>query len=64
MLSIHVEIPSGAVSRGYEYDNTVKAQNAFVKIGQQLAEWKDFTADVIFSEEGVEVDRWTVRNAA
>lgn len=64
MFVIHTEMPSGAISRGYEYEDALRAAKAFARVAEQLGRWRDFVADVVLLEEGVEAERRKVRNAA
>lgn len=54
MIHIFTEIPSGARSRGYEYDDKdrEKAEKAFDTIVAQLQLWPKFTAEVWMKRPG------------
>lgn len=58
MYNLHTEVPSGALSKGYDYDDLEKAARAAKRICAQLVEMH-FIGVLILSENGVEVNRST-----
>lgn len=63
MYSIYVEMPSGARSRGYEYENVEDAGKAMGLIVTQLKSFNKFTADVVAAENGKDFAREHIENA-
>lgn len=61
MFNIRTELPSGAVSRGYDREDD-DALSWFEKVKAQLAAMK-FVGDLVLCEDGVELQRETF-NAA
>lgn len=57
MFHIHTELPSGAVSRGYDRQDEVAAINTFAAIVMQLKAMKNYVIDVVLTEDGVELQR-------
>ena len=51
MFNVHIEMPSGAVSKGYDRATEAEAQDYFEKIVKQLRTWKGFVADVVMLNE-------------
>jgi hypothetical protein len=61
MLTVAIEIPSGAISQprvAKDEDAALKRMERYVKI---MTEWKDYIADVILYEDNVEISRSYVR---
>lgn len=62
--NVHVEMPSGARSRGYDRETEEKAAETFSQVLAQLLPWKHFVADVVLVDnQGAELDRAGVENA-
>lgn len=57
MRSIHIEMPSGAASRNVDYKTDELARAAFDKMANQMQTWDNFSATIIMTEEGIEVER-------
>lgn len=64
MYRVQVEMPSGAVSIGVERKDEEGALKAFNAYLRQVKVMPYFTADVILSEDGVEIQREHISNAA
>lgn len=64
MYRIQVEMPSGAISIGTEREEEEKALATFESYFRQMSVWRNFSADVLLSEDGVETHRLEVRNVA
>ena len=62
MFNISIELPSGARSRGFERDTEEKALAAFNTAVDQVRQMKNFTADVILTDIGIEVKREHIDN--
>lgn len=60
MFRIHTEVPSGAQSRGYQYEDATKANENLARIADQL-DGMDFDGELIMTEDGVEVFRGRFR---
>jgi len=56
--NLHTEVPSGATSRGYEYETQEDAIEAFERVRQQLKEMQ-FVGRLILSDSGTEVQQET-----
>ena len=63
MFNIRTELPSGAISIGYERPTAERANNTFARVVAQCREMKNYTIDIILSEDGVELKREHVKNA-
>jgi hypothetical protein len=63
MFRIHTELPSGAISIGYERDDAEKANATFDRVVAQVREMKNYTIDVVMTDDGVELQREHVVNA-
>ena len=63
-MNVHVELPCGAVSRGYERDDPDKAQKTFDQVVAQLREFKNFVADVVMTEGRTELQRERIEHAS
>jgi hypothetical protein len=61
MYNIHTETPSGAVSRGYDYETEEKALTMFTRVEAQL-EAMGFVGDLILTEGGVVTRRESISN--
>ena len=57
MFNVHVEIPCGAISRGYDYPAAEEAAITFHRLVAQIRSWGTYTADVVITEDGHEVRR-------
>jgi hypothetical protein len=64
MFNVHTELPSGAVSRGYDRTDEVAAINTLARMVQQCHEMKNYTIDVVLTENGVEIQRERIHNAS
>lgn len=64
MFNVHTELPSGAVSRGYDRQDQVAAINTLAAMYMQLKEMKGYVIDVVMTEDGVEVQREHIANVA
>ena len=63
-MNIHVELPCGAVSRGYEREDPDKALATFDRVVAQLREFKNFVADVVLEDDRTEIQREHIENGA
>jgi hypothetical protein len=63
VFNIRTELPSGAISIGYERPTADKANTTFDRVVAQCREMKKYTIDVILSEDGVELKRDHISNA-
>lgn len=63
MLNIRIDMPSGCSSRGYDRPNSECAAETFNEVVRILREWPDFTASVVLSDDGLELQRAGVANA-
>lgn len=63
-MNIHVELPCGSMSRGYEREDPDKAQATFDRVVAQLREFKNFIADVVLVDGRTEILREHIENAA
>jgi hypothetical protein len=57
VYNISVEMPSGALSIGYDYDDVVRAEKTFARVVAQLKAWPLFIADVVLMENRTEIQR-------
>ena len=58
MFRVQTELPCGAVSVGVEKNGHHEAMKVFESFVRQIQEFpKDYVADVILSEDGVEMKR-------
>lgn len=57
MFNIHVEMPSGAVSRGFDRADEAEALEVFDRVVAIIKDWGDITADVVMSDEKGEIKR-------
>jgi hypothetical protein len=64
MINICIEMPSGAVSIGYDRKDTEKATATFERVLAQVKSWPGFVCDLIMTEEMVETRREHVNVAA
>ena len=64
VYKIQVEMPSGAISIGTERAEEEKALATFKSYHDQMLRWSKFTASIILSEDGVEIQRDQVINVA
>lgn len=55
--NIHIEMPSGARSRGYDRKTEEESVAVFEQMVSQILAWKDFSADVVMTDESEEVRR-------
>lgn len=63
MFNISLEMPSGARSRGYDRKTEEKATETFEQVVAFVKPWRDFTADVIMTDIGIESRRERISNA-
>jgi len=63
MFNIHTEVPSGAVSRGYEYETEDIALANFARVKSQLNDM-GFVGVLVMTESGVEYQREVIPNAS
>ena len=63
-MNIHVELPCGAVSRGYEREDSDKALATFDRVVAQLREFKKFVANVVLTDGCTEIQREHIENVA
>lgn len=63
-MNIHVELPCGAVSRGYERDDLGKALATFDRVVVQILAFKKFVADVVLTDGRTEIQREHIENGA
>ena len=62
-MNIHIEMPSGARSIGYERVGN-EAVKAVASVAEQLSQWPNFVAYVVMTDEvGDEVYRRYIENA-
>jgi hypothetical protein len=64
MFNIHIEVPSGAVSRGYERETEEEAVKVFERNVAQIKPWDGIVCDVVMTEEGKEVKREHIDNGS
>ena len=64
MYNIHIEVPSGGKSRGWDREDEAGALQSFETAVSQIKAWKDYPADVVLLKDGIEVKREVIRNAA
>jgi hypothetical protein len=65
MFRVQTELPCGAMSVGIEKTEEESATKVFDSFVRQIAAFpKDYVADVILSEDGVELKREHIHNAA
>lgn len=57
MYNIHVEIPSGGISRGIDRQTEEEANRVFDHHVSQIKSWKSYVADVVLTADGVETRR-------
>jgi len=57
MLNIHTVMPLGNRSRGYDRKTEEEASEAFQRMVTQIRAWKNYTVDVVMTDEDVEVQR-------
>lgn len=63
MFNIHVEMPMGNKSRGYDRENIDVANIAANRMISQMRTWAGFTADVVIvHHEGSEIYREHIAN--
>jgi len=62
MYNIHTEMPSGAVSRGYEYETEETAVESYTRVKSQLTDM-GFVGTLIMTEGGIELQREAIPNA-
>jgi hypothetical protein len=62
MYNIHTEMPSGSVSRGYDRKTEEEASVVWKQVLSQLRAWKEFKADVVMTDGGIEVRREHISN--
>jgi hypothetical protein len=62
LMNIHVELPCGAVSRGYEREDSDKALATFDQVVAQIREFKNFIADVVLVDGRTEIQREHIEN--
>ena len=64
MFNIHVEVPSGARSRGYDRDTEEEALKTFERAVSQIKPWDGMVCDVVMTNEiDEEVMREHIDNA-
>lgn len=63
MFNVHIEMPSGQSSRGYDRHSEESAKEAEAQILHQLQTWSNFTADIVITQDGKEISRTKVSNA-
>lgn len=56
MWNLHIEIPSGARSRGYDIDNEETAKKWFSVVAEK-AKSLNLTCDVVLTDADVEISR-------
>ena len=49
--NIHTEMPSGAVSKGYDCETRKDADHFFNSVVLQIRAWKNFVVDVVMMNE-------------
>jgi hypothetical protein len=64
MYNIHTEIPSGAISRGYEVSEKEKADLFFGSMVRQITSMTGMVADVVMVEDGQEIQRRRIGDAS
>jgi hypothetical protein len=64
VFRVQVEMPSGAISIGVERKDEEGAKKAYAAYLRQIKLMPYFTADVILSDDGVELQREHISNAA
>ncbi len=57
MLNIHVEMPLGNKSRGFDREDAAEADKIFDQMVAQIKKWKNFVADVVMRDEQHEIRR-------
>lgn len=62
MYNVHIEMPSGALSRPHEFVEQDDALELFDTFVTQMKPWNHFAADVILSEGKKEIKREHISN--
>ena len=47
LYNIHTEMPSGAISKGYDRKTQAEAERVFQSLVTQIRAWKNFSVDVV-----------------
>jgi len=63
-MNVHVELPCGAISRGYEREDADRALATFERVVAQLRAFKNFVADAVLVDGRTEIQREHIENAA
>jgi hypothetical protein len=63
MLNVHTVMPMGNRSQGVNCDTPEKAETVFAGMLGQMQAWKQFTADLVMTDEGKEIKREHIENA-
>jgi hypothetical protein len=63
MFNIRTELPSGAISRGYDRTTVESAEFTFTRVVSQCKAMKDYVIDVVMTDDGVELQREHIENA-
>ena len=52
MISVYIEMPSGATSKPHEFIERADAEKVFERFASQMHPWKKFQAWVVLKGEG------------